>query len=217
MGEGEQDGGLQQRADREGGQETECACFLLIQIRFHKDPHDCLITRGMQRGMRWRDEAEASRGTMELINSCLPSSQLLSLFFRFVFPPNGLNMITLTVIWKEKKTTRTIIMTGRGVPTSESLIGWSVGRCCVAPVLAYFNVHITLTVPRVHLWAPGFSASLIDSKNHILITPHTEDWQVARHKAKTLLSLRLTLCVLTYWMNDLETHWEILQGRWSGY
>lgn len=33
------------------------ACFLLIQIRFHKDPHDCLITRGAQRGMRRRGKA----------------------------------------------------------------------------------------------------------------------------------------------------------------
>lgn len=30
MGEGEQDGGLQQRADREGGQETECAVRLFF-------------------------------------------------------------------------------------------------------------------------------------------------------------------------------------------
>ena len=64
---------------------VQCACFLLIQIRFHKDPHDCLITRGTQRGMRRRDEAEASRDTMKLINSCSPSPRLLSLFLRFVF------------------------------------------------------------------------------------------------------------------------------------
>lgn len=82
MGEGEQDGGLQKRRDREGGQETDRAVclFLLIRIRFHKDPHDCPITRGTQRGMRRREEAEASRDTMKLINSCLASPQLLSLF-----------------------------------------------------------------------------------------------------------------------------------------
>lgn len=57
------------------------ACFLLIQIRFHKDPHDCLITRGAQRGMRKRGEAESSGDTMNLINSCLSSSRLLSLFY----------------------------------------------------------------------------------------------------------------------------------------
>lgn len=68
-------------------QSVQGACFLLIQIRFHKDPHDCLITRGTQSGRRWRDEAEASRDTMKLINSCL------------CFFPNGLNMIILTVIW----------------------------------------------------------------------------------------------------------------------
>lgn len=50
---------------------VQCACFLLIQIRFHKDPHDCPITREAQRGMRRRDEGEASGDTMKLINSCL--------------------------------------------------------------------------------------------------------------------------------------------------
>lgn len=70
----------------------KCACFLLIQIRFHRDPHDCLITRRTQRGMRWKDEAEASRDMMKLIKSCFPSLQLLSCF------PRGLNMIILTVI-----------------------------------------------------------------------------------------------------------------------
>lgn len=71
-------------------QSVQCACFLLIQIRFHKDPHDCLITRGAQRGMRRKDEVEASRNTMKLINSSLPSPQLLSLFFQLVFFPKGL-------------------------------------------------------------------------------------------------------------------------------
>lgn len=65
------------------GKETDCAVclFLLIRIRFHKDPHDCPITRGIQGGMRKREEVEASRDTMKLINGCLPSPQLLSLFF----------------------------------------------------------------------------------------------------------------------------------------
>lgn len=115
--------------EREGRrQSVQFACFLLIQIRFHKDPHDCLITRGTRRGMRRRDEAEASRETMKLINSCLPSLQLLSLFFPvcFSFSPNGLNMIILTVIWKAKKkqkNSRTVIIMESGVPVCESLIG----------------------------------------------------------------------------------------------
>lgn len=82
---------------------VQCACFLLIQIRFHKDPHDCLITRRTQRGMRRRDEAEASRDTMKLINSCLPSPQLLSMFFQLILFLNGLNIISLTVICKGRK------------------------------------------------------------------------------------------------------------------
>lgn len=41
-----QDGGLQQRTDGEAGMRQLCVCFLLIQTRFHKDLHDCLITRG---------------------------------------------------------------------------------------------------------------------------------------------------------------------------
>lgn len=94
MSAGEKDGGLQKRTDREAGEETQCAVclcvcvcvfFLLIQIRFHKDPHDCLITTGMQKGMRWRDEA--SRDMKKLINSCLPFAQLLSLFFPECFSP----------------------------------------------------------------------------------------------------------------------------------
>lgn len=36
---------------------AQWACFLLMRIRFHKDPHDCLITRGAQRGMRRRGKA----------------------------------------------------------------------------------------------------------------------------------------------------------------
>lgn len=51
MSEREQDGGLQQRTDSEEGRRLQCTCFLLIQIRFHKDPHDCFITRGTQRRM----------------------------------------------------------------------------------------------------------------------------------------------------------------------
>lgn len=79
----------------------QCACFSLIQIRFHKDPHDCLITRGVQRGMRGRDEMEAEGDTVKLINSCLASRQLLSLFFSpVIFFLNGLNRISLAIICK---------------------------------------------------------------------------------------------------------------------
>lgn len=106
----EKDGGLQKRTDREAGEETECSCvcvcvwfFLLIQIRFHKDPHDCLITTGTQKGMRWRDEADASRDMKKLINSCMPFAQLLSLFFPECFFPLGeLYMIILTVCLKKQ-------------------------------------------------------------------------------------------------------------------
>lgn len=66
---------------KSGKRDCAASLFLLIRIRFHKDPHDCLITRGAQRAMRRRGEAESSGDTMNLINSCLPSSRLLSLFY----------------------------------------------------------------------------------------------------------------------------------------
>lgn len=50
--------------------------------------------------------------------------------------------------------------------------------------------------------APGFSVSPIDSENHELITPYTEDWLGTRHQAKMLLSLWLMLSTLTDWMTD---------------
>lgn len=61
MVEGEQDGGFRTRVKGKEGrrQSVQCAVFFLIQIRFHKDPHDCLIKRETQRGKRWREEAEA--------------------------------------------------------------------------------------------------------------------------------------------------------------
>ncbi|TNN84326.1 Protein bassoon [Liparis tanakae] len=62
------------------------------------------------------------------------------------------------------------------------------------------NPHLTEIIPSfcLHRW-PGpekpqlRETSLIDSKNHGLISPHTEDWQGVRHKAKMLLSLTLPL------------------------
>lgn len=46
MGEGKQDECCNRELIEEDRRQiVQCACFLLIQIRFHKDPHDCLITR----------------------------------------------------------------------------------------------------------------------------------------------------------------------------
>lgn len=63
------------------GMRQPCVCFLLIQTRFHKDPHDCLITRGM----KWRDESEASRHNEIKIDKYLFSLPVAAFFTIFFF------------------------------------------------------------------------------------------------------------------------------------
>lgn len=99
MGEVKQDGALQQGADREREDRRRilhCPCFSLIQITFHKDPHDCLITRGTQGVMRARDETEAEEDMVKLINSRSAARRLLSfLFFSSFFLLSSMGLIEI--------------------------------------------------------------------------------------------------------------------------